>query len=118
MQYGEFISEVRGRTSAEDREEAEQFANATLQTLGERIGQDESDQLASELPTEFTDDLLRGAPVRFGVDEFVERVDDATDVEVREADVRGVFAVLDDAVSAGELDDVRARLPDEYERLL
>jgi len=118
MQYGEFISEVRRRTSAGDRTDAERFANATLRTLGERIGQDESDQLASELPKEFADDLLRGAPVRFGVEEFVDRVGDDAGSEVTEADVRGVFDVLDAAVSAGELDDVRARLPEEYDSLL
>lgn len=118
MQYHELRERVQERTGLPE-DDAERLLRATLMTLAERIGEDEADQLASELPAEFREDLLRGDPERFPVEEFLRRVRrrSAPDTEETEARVRATLRAVEEAASAGELADVRARLPEEFDRL-
>jgi uncharacterized protein (DUF2267 family) len=118
MRYHELRERLAERTGLPE-DDAERLFRATLTTLAERIGEDEADQLASELPAEFREDLLRGDPERFPVEEFLRRVRrrSAPDTEETEARVRAVLRVLAAATSEGELADVRGRLPAAFDRL-
>jgi len=53
------------------------------------------------------------------LDEFLRRVGEREDVEADEAreHVSAVMTVLTEAVSGGELDNIRAQLPQEFEPL-
>jgi uncharacterized protein (DUF2267 family) len=118
MQRGEFLDRVRSATGVTDPELATALIEATLATLGERIGEDEGAQLAAQLPGGFKEQIRQGSPERFGVDEFCRRVRDRSGLGTRigEEEIVALFGVLTAAVSRGELDDVRGRLPDEYGR--
>lgn len=126
MNEHEFLSEVEDRTDVESREDAYAVTDATLQTLSDRVGQGEAEDVASQLPRQVAASLRAGPPEAesFGVDEFVDRVGsrertlgefDHTDSE---RDAKAVLSVLSEAVSGGELDDATEQLPDEYDRLL
>jgi uncharacterized protein (DUF2267 family) len=96
--------------------------HATLETLNARLAGGEADDLAAQLPTEISSYLRQ--PVlqeKFGLHEFFERVAmcEGEGVSVSDAafHASAVVSVLCDAVSRGEMDDVRAQLPKEYARL-
>ena len=57
--------------------------------------------------------------MRFPIEEFFERVSQREGVDVPKAiyHARAVIAVLYEAISPGEMADVRAQLPAEYVRL-
>ncbi|MBX0295683.1 DUF2267 domain-containing protein [Haloarcula nitratireducens] len=117
MQYDQLLDRLQARTDL-PRRNAERLLRVTLRTLAERIGEDEADQLAAELPSELADELRRGKGERFSAEEFVERVGESlgTDPAATQAHARAVFSLLREAVSAGEIEDVRGRLPDSFDR--
>lgn len=124
MKYDEFIKEVQHRAALESRDQAEVAARATLNTLAERIAGDETEDLAAQLPQELKSFLLEHkqepkSAQTFSLDEFVKRVSDREQVDVPEATnhARLVFEVLAKAVTTGELEDVKANLPKDYEPL-
>ncbi len=117
MRYEEFIDRVAGHVVVGSREEAERVTRATLETLGERLGREERDDLASQLPHELKEYLLaRPHSDRFLLDEFYNRVSARADIRhvhgVREA--QAVMAVLREAISPGEWEDLLSKLPDDY----
>jgi uncharacterized protein (DUF2267 family) len=116
MQQEEFLDRVRSKNGVTDRADATSLVEATLATLGERIGGDEARQLAAQLPGALKESISEGPAERFGVDEFRTRVRERSGLGDRVGDdeLRVVFEVLSAAVSGGELADVRSRLPDDY----
>jgi len=118
MQQEEFLDRVRSKSGVTDRTDATRLVEATLATLGERIGADEARQLAAQLPGELKEAVPEGPAERFGVDEFRDRVRERSALGERVGDdeLAVVFEVLSAAVSSGELADVRGRLPDDYAR--
>lgn len=120
MQYKEFVGQVQHRARLATEGEAVRAIRATLSTLAERLVGNEAENLAAQLPREI------GHYVRemdksesFDVDEFFRRVAEREelDLPVSMYHAQAVISVLEDAVSKGEMDDVRAQLPDDYERL-
>ena len=118
MQQEEFLDRVRSKSGVTDRTDATRLVEATLATLGERIGADEARQFAAQLPGELKEAVPEGPAERFGVDEFRDRVRERSALGERVGDdeLAVVFEVLSAAVSSGELADVRGRLPDDYAR--
>lgn len=122
MKYDEFIKHVQSVAQLNSREEAERATHATLETIRERIVGDEAKDLAAQLPKELGE-YLRGREgengQHFGMEEFIERVSQKEGVEPTAAvmHVRSVFAVLQDAVSPGEIADLQANLSDDYAEL-
>lgn len=117
MKYDEFIGEVVHRARLGTTGAAVKAIRATLETLAERLYGDEADHLAAQLPEEIGLYMQRvGRNETFTLDEFFERVAEREDVDLPEAifHARAVISVVQDAVSAGELDDVRVQLPDEF----
>lgn len=119
MQHEELLDRVRSATEVTARDEATALVEATLTTLGERIGADEAEQIAAQLPAGFNEQVPQGPPERFGVDEFYERVRERSGLgdRIGEDEIAAVFGVLSRAVSRGELEDVRGRLPEGYDHL-
>jgi uncharacterized protein (DUF2267 family) len=115
VQYDDFIRSVAQRADIA-WEDAERLTAATLQTLAERITGGEAEDLAAQLPQELKPHLTGGREEaeRFDVDTFMARVADraGTDPDQTLAHAGAVFATLREAVTAGELDDIAAQLPD------
>lgn len=121
MEHDEFIDLVHDRLDA-PREVAERAARATLETLGQRLPTGEAEDLAAQLPPPLSNFLQHTASQdeEFPVDEFYERVSELGDLDPEEAEnlAKAVLAVLDDAVSAGQVSDLIAALPTDYGDLL
>lgn len=120
MQYDQFVGAVQNRARLPSQGDTVRAIQATLETLAERIAKGEAEDLAAQLPPELGT-FLRGvdATERFEVDEFFERVAKKESADVPDAvhHVRAVISVLQEAVTAGELDDIQAQLPDSYKPL-
>lgn len=123
MKYDEFIKKVQNRGHMESRMEAENATKATLETLAERLAGGEPKDLASQLPPEIAEYLRYDGeqdPNRFSLNEFFERVtekDSGVDKPRAVYHARVVIAVLQDAVTQGEIDHIRSQLPEEYHPL-
>ena len=72
---------------------------ATLETLGERLGDNEPENLTTQLPEELVQGQPLTAVVLVGAD-----LPDAV------YQARAVFEILDEAVSNGETDDIRSTI--------
>ena len=121
MQAEEFLGQVQNKARLATLGEAMRATRATLETLAERLGPDETRHLAAQLPHEIQLFLADTGPMpeRFSSDEFLLRVcaREGIDLPVSTHHARAVIDVLMEAVSAGETIDVLARLPDDYRRL-
>jgi len=123
MKHDEFIGQVQHRARLSSRGDAERATRATLETLGERLAGGEPKDLASQLPPELGRHVLEGLAgigEPFSLDEFYRRVSLREGVDLPKAafHARMVISVLQEAVSQGEIDDVRSQLPPEYDRLV
>ncbi len=122
MKHDEFIGQVQHHARLSSRGDAEIATRATLETLAERLAGGEADDLASQLPRGIAEYLrtgLAGEGEHFSVEEFFERERRREGVDLPKAiyHARAVIAVLYEAVSPGEMADVRAQLPAEFARL-
>jgi uncharacterized protein (DUF2267 family) len=121
MKYDEFMGAVKKRIGAEDRVEAERTALAVLQALSDRLTGDEAEDLLSQLPARLKESIIVTEPAtRLTPNEFVELIANALEITPEEARrrVAGVFSVLREAVTPGELHDVLVQLPSGYFELL
>jgi uncharacterized protein (DUF2267 family) len=122
MQTEEFLGQVQNKAHLATLGEAMRATRATLETLAERLGPDETRHLAAQLPHEiqlFLADTGMSKPERFSSNEFLLRVCAREGIDLPESTqhARAVIGVLTEAVSAGEMIDVLERLPDDYRRL-
>jgi uncharacterized protein (DUF2267 family) len=122
MQTEEFLGQVQNKAQLATLGEAMRATRATLETLAERLGPDETRHLAAQLPHEiqlFLSDT--GLPIaeRFSSDEFLLRVcaREGIDLPLSTNHARAVIEVLTQAVTPGEIVDMLERLPDDYRRL-
>lgn len=121
MKYDEFMGLVQNRARLASTGEAAKATRATLDILGERLFGGEAKDLAAQLPQEVGQYLTDGGESEsFGLEEFYGRVakKEGVDYPVAVHHARAVLSVVREAVSAGEMDDVREQLPDEYNDLL
>lgn len=117
MQYDQFVGEVQNRARLPSRGETVRAIQATLETLAERVAGGEVEDLAAQLPPELGTHLQDAEGTeRFSVDDFFLRVAAKQSADVPDAahHARAVMAVLQEAITTGELEDVRAQLPDSY----
>ena len=122
MQFHEFIGQVQHRARLESSEAALRATRVTLETLAERLSGGEPSDLGAQLPREiaaFLGGPAAGSGERFSVDEFYQRVSEREGIDLPMAvfHARVVLDVLGDAVSAGEMQDVRAQLPADFQPL-
>ncbi|MFC6769723.1 DUF2267 domain-containing protein [Natrinema soli] len=114
MEQAELLERVSDRTAA-DEQSAADVTRAVLETLGERLSEDEAEDLAAQLPGELSQHLTDGeSGRRFSEEEFISRVDqrmDTVDDPGQEASTTVLGTVLE-AVDESE----RAAVVDQFER--
>jgi uncharacterized protein (DUF2267 family) len=117
-----WLNDMAAEMGTEDRNEAYRALRAYLHALRDRLPIDEAAQLAAQLP-----ELIRGiyyegwnpstTPVKYrDFDEFLDRIsgEAVLDGKTRAAFAVGAAAaVLRRHVSAGEIEDIRAILPND-----
>jgi uncharacterized protein (DUF2267 family) len=118
MRYEEFIKSVSERGGHDNPETAIQATQIVLADLGQRLKGGEAENLAAQLPEELkapVTEHVAAEPVVDDVDDFLRRVADhlggGADPEKARTQVQAVFATLAEAVSAGEIGDLRSQLP-------
>lgn len=120
MKFAEFTGKVQHKAKLATTGEAIAAIRATLETLAERTAGAEAENLAAQLPEEIGK-FLRGKHIvqRFSLADFFDRVTEkgGVDKPVAVHYARAVIDVLQEAVSTGEIDDLRAQLPEEWEPL-
>ncbi|MGW0086492.1 DUF2267 domain-containing protein [Streptomyces sp. NPDC003393] len=119
MKCDEFLARVRERGEFYSQDEAQKITEDVLGVLAKRIGPDEVDDLASELPMPLgrtLTDAKRERAETFGIEEFYHRVAERTGARPRTAqwDASAVLTTVADVVSGGELNQVISRLPSGY----
>lgn len=124
MQHDEFIGQVQHRARLSTRGDAERATRSVLETLAERLDGGEAKDLAAQLPREIGLHLTRDPErawksERLSLDDFFQRVSERESVDPPKAvfHARAVMSVVNDAVSAGEMDDVRQQLGEEFDLL-
>ena len=122
MRYDEFIGQVQHRAGLGSHAEAERATRATLETLAERLAGGEAHDLASQLSPELARYLElpdAGIAAKLTLDEFFELVSEREGVDLPDATLhaRVVIGVLTEAVSLGEIKDVRVQLPAAFAQL-
>ena len=122
-----WLDELASQLGNEDRRESYRVLRAYLHALRDRLTVDEAAQLAAQLP-----DLIRGiyyegwdpsrTPVKYhDFADFLERVAADAGLDGGTAATYAVGAaaeVLRRHVSPGEIDDIRAQLPDDLQPIL
>jgi uncharacterized protein (DUF2267 family) len=117
MNYKEFVGQVHARAKMASLDEAVKAIRATLHTLAERISDGEAEHLAAQLPEEIGAYLkMADGTESFDLDTFFTRVAAREPIDLPDAayHVRVVMEVLEEAVTPGEMADVRAQLPATY----
>jgi uncharacterized protein (DUF2267 family) len=122
LNYDEFVGQVQYHARLASGGDAVRAIRATLETLADRLSGGEADQLAAQLPREIGEYLRREAlgdlyqGERFDLNQFYQRVAERERIPFLDAvfHARAVMQVLEQAVSPGEMDDVRAQLPKKY----
>jgi uncharacterized protein (DUF2267 family) len=120
MNTEEFISRVQERTGVDSAEAAGTIIEATLETLGERTHQTERGKIVAQLPAELQEPLgRRPDTVDFDLEEFVNRVSARSNIGYPDTvkQIKAVVAVLDEALSPGELRKLLQALPHEFQEL-
>lgn len=122
MQHDEFIGQVQNRARLSSRGDAELATRATLETLAERLAGGEPFNAAAQLPrgiAEYLRHEYAGSGERFSLDEFFRRVSQRESVGLPDAvhHARVVIEVLSEAISSGEINDIRSQLPSEFDPL-
>jgi len=127
MQYQEFIDHVQQRAQLGNPEDAERLTQTVLGVLGERLYRTVCDNLASQLPKGMKGFLFSSQPrentwhdvQQFSLEEFYNRVsarmNSGYPTAVRQSQT--VMGVIQETVSSGVIDNVRAELPDEFDEL-
>jgi uncharacterized protein (DUF2267 family) len=124
MDYDTAIGNVQNRAQLPSREDAVSITRITLETLSERLGPDEANDLAAQLPEEIGRHLTKVDGVeRFSWDEFMDRVIEKGDYGPQDErgtavhHARVVLAVVDEAATGGVMNDIRDQLPAEFDDL-
>jgi uncharacterized protein (DUF2267 family) len=122
VQCQEFIGRVQQQAGLGSFERAEAATRATLTVLGDYIAGGEGHDLAAQLPQGLAELLHRQSPARsfiFSLNDFLQRVGEEEGVEsgAAEAHARAVVDVLKEAVSGGEMQDVRRQFPSKFDPL-
>ena len=127
MQYVEMINKIQELSAITDQEEAALVIRAVLGTLGEHIYRTEERLLASQLPKELRNVFYeyqqrergRGDLANYSLEEFYNRVSARANISFQEAQRLSaiVFHVLKQAVSPGEIENVKKELPSDFHKL-
>lgn len=124
MEYQQFIDHVVDEGAFGTKAEAEQATLAVLDLLGQRLSAGESTDLAEQLPSELKAPLDRhtGEAESFDVDDFLRRLAEQLGRGIGPEEARpqasAVLNTVAQAVSPGELDNLRSQLPAGFGALI
>ena len=118
-----WLQEIMSEMGWQDRHKAYLALRATLQTLRDRLTLEEAVQFGAQLPM-----LVRGfyyegwtpaKPVeKMHKEEFLQRVRNHFNEEIdAERIVRTVFGIISRRITEGEMEDIKAILPQDLEEL-
>lgn len=119
MDHDEFIGTVQQRADLASRGEADSATRAVLTTLGQRITENEAEDVAAQLPMEIgrylNDDGIEHAQ-QFDFQTFKRRVADAAEASDVEDDpgsaAQAVVSVAVEATGTGQIQDVVSQFPE------
>lgn len=120
MKYNEFLGTVQNQARLGTESDAVSAVRATLETLGERLAGGQADHVAAQLPEEIGYYLKQaGRDEQFELNGFYQRVAQREGVDLPDAvyHAKVVMNVLEEATSPGEMRDLCAQLPAEYDDL-
>lgn len=123
MNFNDFVGKVQNLTALGTEGDTISAIRATLTTLGERLHGKETEHLASQLPREIGHYLhdAKNTDEAFDVDEFFSRVASREGEGVGRPQAmhhaRCVMSVVEEAVTPGQMGDVRSQLPEDYSSL-
>jgi uncharacterized protein (DUF2267 family) len=113
MTYRELIKKVQQYSGFSDSE-SEQSLKLVVETLSTRLAPDEREDFASQLPAELQDvALTTNEADTYSLEEMYEQLAEIEGVnESRiETQVKAVWRALKDAISGGEIAQIRNQLP-------
>ena len=120
MTYDKFVKEVQKRTELTDELEASTAITATLNTLAERLNPDEREKLADQLPEDLKKLVtITGEADELSIDAFFDRVSQRMGAGREKAEIitDEVITILTEAITDGEVNDIKDQLPEEYRPL-
>lgn len=120
MKYSEFLGKVQNQARLGRESQAVSAVRATLETLGERLAGGQAEHIAAQLPQEIGYYLQQAKRQEsFDLDGFYERVAEREGADLPDAVYHSkiVMGVLEEAVTGGEMRDLRAQLPPEFNDL-
>jgi uncharacterized protein (DUF2267 family) len=120
MNSNDLIRTVAGATG-QTRSQASEAVVIALTVLAEALPPDETRDMLAQLPKSVRERIpVNSEPLTMRPIEFVARVADLGGISIEDAErnVRATFAVLADAVNAGEMNDIAEVLGDEFADLM
>lgn len=118
MDYSEFVGRVQNELELPSQAHAVRATRAVLTTLGSRLYPGEAEDLVGALPMEIDYFVKQSLPGQsFSRDEFIERVSEIEEIDEADAyrHIQVVFGLLEEAIPEGEMRDIRAELPEEFD---
>lgn len=118
-----FYEQAQDRADFADEEGAISITHATLQTLSQRVSEEQARDLAEHLADPLGDSLTHshGDPEAFDRGTFLDRIENHENVDAtlddRDERVPAVLGILGDAVGDESFENTRNQLPNEFERL-
>ncbi|MDQ3206102.1 MAG: DUF2267 domain-containing protein [Pseudomonadota bacterium] len=113
MQYRELVKKVQHYSGFSDQE-SEMALRIFVNTLGARLTPEERAHFAIQLPQDLKEEAMSSEESeRFGADEFIRRVCNEAGVDESEAEkqILASWSATKEAVSPGEIRQIKAQLP-------
>ena len=120
VDYRQFIAKVQEYLGL-PKEDSLKIIEAALETLGERLSKKHREHLAAQLPRELKPFVLKHRKTElFSLELFYQHVAPRAGLSLHDSIrySRMVIRVLQEAVAEGELRDIFAEIPPEFDELL
>lgn len=120
MKYRELIKKVQDYSGFSDQE-SEEALDLVVETIATRLNEGERRHFASELPQELEDlAIMPTIQGKFGFEDMLEQLSELEDIDKKRAKKQVVAAwkALKDAISPGEIADIRAQMPKDIAEAL
>lgn len=120
MNYEDMLGRIAVGAGLE-KDEADRVTRAFFRTLAARLGNEEAQELAAQLPTELQGTLAPTDPdvEELSIEGFLSRMAEDAGIENARAEQAAhvVWRTLKETVSQGELSDVASQLPNELVKM-
>ena len=120
MKYRELIKEVQDYSGFSDQE-SEDALQLMTELVSTHLTEGERQDFASQLPTELQDIALSVRVTKHNSEQnVIEQVMELQDIDEPHAkkQVKAVWRALKDAISPGEINDIKSQLPNDLVQML